>query len=160
MSVRARSHCIEVRAVGPFASATSEREPSPRRACRDVQPPRVAQRSSPAPLRTQADAGRRTRALKPGVPSPRPGYKGRASAILAQAAEPAVPVGAVPPWSCLLRPASPHANISRSRPSPYWNLPCRPFSSQAGSSPEQSSPRPWSLHVKDRLGDQRGGGGE
>jgi hypothetical protein len=51
----------------------------------------------------------------------------------------------------LLRPASPHANVSRSRPSPYRNLPRRPFSSQTGSSPEQSSPLSWSLRAAARL---------
>jgi hypothetical protein len=69
------------------------------------------------------------------------------SAILAQAAEPAVPASVVPPWSHLPRPVSPHANVSRSCPSPTETYCATLFSSQAGSSSEQSSSRPWSLRA-------------
>jgi hypothetical protein len=59
-------------------------------------PLRVVPRSVAGSLRTQVSAGRRTTTFKPGVPSLRPAYKGRASASTAQAAAPGgLPVHAV-----------------------------------------------------------------
>jgi hypothetical protein len=71
---------------------------------RRSRPLRVVPRSIDGSQRTQVDVGRRTAALKPGVPSLRCGYKGRASAIPAQAAEPPVlpvprrPLSPSPAW--------------------------------------------------------------
>jgi hypothetical protein len=86
-------HRLEVRAAG-----SPPRRPS-RDACHIFVPHCTAAAlcpggPSPAPLRTQADVGCRTAALKPCVPSLHPAYKGRASAITAQATAPAGPASA------------------------------------------------------------------
>jgi hypothetical protein len=55
-----------------------------------------------------------------------PGYKSRSPCRLSHAAAPVVPASAAQPWSRLLQPTPPQANVSSSHPSRYQSLPCCP----------------------------------
>jgi hypothetical protein len=106
---------------------------------------------SPAPLRTQADVRRRTRALMSGVPSPSPGYKRPHDVQIAHAAAQADRPTCAPhrgaPSSGPFR-RSPPPSRSSTRPLQH---PCvARASSHTGGPPEQGPPRPCSLHAAGR----------
>jgi hypothetical protein len=150
---------LGVRAVSvPPPRATSRRSPLAPTSnegvlsvLRRTRPLRDVPRSVTGSLHTQVDAGRRTAALKPVVPSLRPGYKGRASAVPAQAAEqPVLPVprrrrvlaprgsGAKEPPKCL-------PYVPPNLPGPLVCQPRHPSRRSRSSSSNRRQPPPSSL---------------